>query len=149
MPLHEVPARDEGASNTCHRAHLRGEKALYAFYSVTEFSMDKGRECLWNNLKGVQTGFLRQARRHRNPAVFQSIISSRHSNRIKSKTRAALVKCRSRLPSTKGITNERFYDASMHRETRGFLWRASGEITNLSGKSCCPNHSCSTKFPIL
>jgi len=37
MPLDEVQARDEGASDTCHRAHLRGEKTSFAFYSVTTF----------------------------------------------------------------------------------------------------------------
>lgn len=51
-------------------------------------------------------------------AVFQCIISTRHSKEIKSITRAVLAKRRSHLPSTKRIANERIYAAGLHRETR-------------------------------
>lgn len=70
MPLDEVSARDEGASDTCYRAHLWGEKTPFAFYSITEFSMDTGENVGEIISKEFKQGFLRQVR-HRNPAVFQ------------------------------------------------------------------------------
>jgi bisphosphoglycerate-dependent phosphoglycerate mutase len=43
------------------------------------------------------------------PRGIPGIISTRHSKGIKSVTRAVLAKRQSRLPSTKGIANERVY----------------------------------------
>jgi len=118
----EMQARDEGASDTCHRAHLREEKTSFAFYSVTEFSMDNGENIDKMISKAFGRGFSREGTYGEEiPCGISGVISSRHSNGIKSETRAALVKCRTPLPSTKRIMNERFYDAGLHRETRKFL----------------------------
>lgn len=70
MPLDKVLARDEDASDTCHRAHLRREKTSFAFYFVTEFSMDNGENVCEIISREFRQGFLRQVQR-RNSAVFQ------------------------------------------------------------------------------
>jgi len=71
MPLDGVQARDEGASDTCHRAHLQGEKTSFDFYSVTEFSMDNGENVDKIISKAFRRRFLREGTAKRYLAEFQ------------------------------------------------------------------------------